>query len=84
MGIHPAPSYAKLYLANRIDNYIKMLGEKYSENGVAGLKIFKRFLDDIFSIFIGSTKMLHRFVNKIKRKKYLRLFPWMFISLTYC
>ena len=31
------------------------------------LKIFKRFLDDIFQIFIGTTNNLHKFLDEINQ-----------------
>ena len=68
MGIHPAPSFANLYLARRIDKYISELGYKYGTDGRSAFLIFKRFLDDIFKIFKGTTKQLHRLfedMNKI-------------------
>ena len=68
MGIHPAPSFANIYLARRIDKYISELGHKYRENGESAFVIFKRFLDDIFKIFKGTTKQLHSLfedMNKI-------------------
>ena len=33
MGIHPAPSFANIYLARRIDKKLEDLGRKYRENG---------------------------------------------------
>ena len=33
MGIHPAPSLANIYIARRLDEAIKSLGDKYGENG---------------------------------------------------
>ena len=48
MGIHPAPSYANIYLARRIDEHIKRLGIKYGRDGKSAWLILKRFLDDIF------------------------------------
>ena len=51
MGIHPAPSFANVYLARRIDKYITELGFKYGENGQSAFLLFKRFLDDIIKIF---------------------------------
>ena len=59
MGIHPAPSYANIYLAKRIDEAITRLGYKYETNGMSAFQIFKRFLDDILQIFTGTTKELH-------------------------
>ena len=60
MGIHPAPSFANLYLARRIDKHITELGYKYGQNGQSAFTIYKRFLDDIIKIFKGTTKQLHR------------------------
>ena len=60
MGIHPAPSFANTYLARRIDNMIQKLAQKYGENNESALKIFKRFLDDLFQVFISTTKQLHQ------------------------
>ena len=60
MGIHPAPSFANNYLARRLDNIIRELSQKYGENNESAFKIFKRFLDDLFQIFIGTTKQLHQ------------------------
>ena len=31
MGIHPAPSFANIYLAKRIDSEIKIIAQKYGE-----------------------------------------------------
>jgi hypothetical protein len=67
MGTHPAPSYANIYMAKRIDENMRNLSSKYDENGTATLKMFKRFLDDIFQIFIGSTKQLHQLFNEINQ-----------------
>ena len=68
MGIHPAPWFANIYLARRIDNKIKELGEKYGTDGKSAFLIFKRFLDDLFKIFRGTSKQLHELfieMNKI-------------------
>ena len=63
MGVHPAPNYANIYLARRIDPKIKLLFQKYGKNA---LSLFLRFLDDIFSIPIGTTKDLHKLFGDIK------------------
>ena len=67
MGTKPAPAYADVFMARRIDDKIISLAEKY---GKLPLSIFKRFLDDIFSIFKGSSKDLHKLfddMNKIHK-----------------
>ena len=64
MGIHPAPSFANIYLARRIDQKLAELGKKYGTNGMSAFVILKRFLDDIIKIFKGTTKDLHKFLKK--------------------
>ena len=65
MGSKPAPNYANIYIARRIDESIKNIGQKYGTDGKSSLLMLKCFLDDIFSIFIGTTKQLHKFCNEI-------------------
>ena len=65
MGIHPVPSYANIYLAERIYEAIIRLGNKYGMNGESAFKIFKRFLDDIFQVITGTTKELHNLYEEI-------------------
>ena len=65
MGTRPAPPYANLFMVRRIDNMIEYLSRKYKENGILALKFLKRFLDDIFMIFLGSTKNLYTFIEEI-------------------
>ena len=65
MGIHPAPSFANIYLARRIDTAIRELGMKYGENGNSAFILFKRFLDDLFKVLHGTTKKLHILFDEI-------------------
>ena len=67
MGIHPAPSFANIYLAKRIDKLITELEYKYGENNKSAIQIFKRFLDDIFQIFTGTTKQIHELYDEINK-----------------
>ena len=62
MGVKPAPSYANIYLARRIDEKILELGNKMSN-----ILLYKRFLDDIFKIFQGTTKELHKLLDEINQ-----------------
>ena len=64
MGSPPIPSYANIFMAE-FDNVIWCLAMKYIENGAISLKLLKRFLDDIFLIFVGSTRKLHMFFEEI-------------------
>ena len=65
MGTHPAPSFANIYLARRIDEQIRKLALKYGNNGQSALQAFKRFLDDLFQIFKGTTKQIHQFIEEV-------------------
>ena len=67
MGSRPAPPYANLFMARKIYKYILKLINKYYKNRNMKLLLFKRFLDDLFFIFSGSTKTLHLFVEEVNR-----------------
>ena len=67
MGIHPAPSFVNIYLAKRIDEEIVRLGFKYGKNGISAFKMIKRFLDDLFHIFVGTSKQLHKLYDEINK-----------------
>ena len=58
MGAKPAPLIADIFMSKVIDDNIFKLGEE-------NIKFFKRFLDDLFLIYIGSTKQLHKFFDKV-------------------
>ena len=55
------PPYANIFMDRKIDRKIMEIIEKYSEQGEIPIKFMKRFLDDIFLIFTGSIKNLHKF-----------------------
>ena len=62
MGSRPAPACANIFMAEKIDPNIVNIARKWGE-----MKFFKRFLDDLLSIFIGTTKNLHKFYEEINR-----------------
>ena len=64
MGTHPAPPFADIFMARNIDIKITEIATECIEFTLAFLK---RFLDDIFMIFLGSTKNLHKFFNRINQ-----------------
>ena len=64
MGSPPIPSYANIFMAE-FDNVIWCIAMKYIENGAISLKLLKIFLDNIFLIFVGSTRKLHMFFEEI-------------------
>ena len=52
-------------MARKLDQRIINLAEKYKKSNENPLLIFKRFLDDIFSIFQGTTKDLHKLFSEM-------------------
>ena len=58
MGSRPVPSNANILMA-KIDGLIKEL------NGAYAIQLMKRFLDDFFIIFLGSSIELHDLFQKI-------------------
>ena len=65
MGTKPAPPYANIFMAEQIDKYVWKIAAKYMINGSIPIKFMKRFLDDIFLIFTGSTVNLHKFFEEL-------------------
>ena len=64
MGCGPAPSYANIFMANKIDPAILRLARE-SESGEDPIDLFKRFLDDIFLVYTGSIQSLHLFLSEL-------------------
>ena len=67
MGQRPIPSLANIFMSKRIDIQIRKLAAKYnkSDNSNSALRLLKRFLDDLFLIFEGTTKELHQLLEEI-------------------
>ena len=65
MGSKPIPSYANIFMAKKIDNKIKELALKHTGTGISPMKILKRFLDDLFSIWCGTSKSLHKLLQEM-------------------
>ena len=63
MGSKPIPPYANIFMAS-IDKKIKELINKYKYFTLA---LLKRFSDDFFLIFFGSTKMFHTIFEEINK-----------------
>ena len=67
MGTNPAPHFANNFMA-KIDKKIWEIAKILQETENFTIKTLNRFLDDLISIFLGSTKSLHRLweeMNKI-------------------
>ena len=65
MGSRPAPSISNICMANKIDNQFIKMSIKYAKYGEKALIFLKRFLDDLFFVFCGSTKRLHEFMEEV-------------------
>ena len=65
MGAKPAPDFANIFMAN-IDKLITETSSNFGD-GIYPLRMFKRFLDDIFTIFCGTLENLHGFHNEINK-----------------
>ena len=66
MGSRPSPSIANIFLSKKIDPVIFAIAENY-KSGNFSLRFFKQFLDDLFLVIRGSTKLLHDFIEEINR-----------------
>ena len=62
MGSKPVPAYANIFM-DKIYQIIKTLAKQYDEGDQKALQLMKRFLDDIFIIFHGTTKKLHELLD---------------------
>ena len=64
MGPRHAPHFADIFMARKIDPKIKAIFRKY----VQGQDDFlKRFLDDLFKLFIGTTQDLHKIFEEMNK-----------------
>ena len=66
MGNNPAPSFAHIFMA-KIDDKIFALLEKLKLTENISMEDLFRFLDDIFSVFEGTTKQLHLLWNMMNK-----------------
>ena len=63
MGSNPVPPYANIFMGKQIDPKI----EELATQSAGELKLLKRFLDDLFLIFRGTTKELHILFEKLNK-----------------
>ena len=66
MGSCPVPYYANTFVAP-IDNQIINVSKQFNKNKEEAPLLLQRFLDGYFSLFIGSTKNLHKLLEKINK-----------------
>ena len=62
----PVPKYANIFMA-KINDQIKDIAMKYDIDNSEGLKVLKRFLDDFFLLFSGTTKQLHKIFEEANK-----------------
>ena len=67
MGSKPSPPYSDIFMAQQIDTAITYLADLFRRNMNLTMLLLKRFLDDLFMIFIGSTKVLHIFLSEVNK-----------------
>ena len=67
MGSRPIPDYADNYLAHTTDKYLQDIGKNYDIDNEKAIQLLERFLDDYFSIFLGTTKELHQLLEEVNR-----------------
>ena len=68
IGTRCAPNVADIFIfLSFIDEKIKTITLNFSENGINPLLIFRRFLDDILFIFLGSNDKLHKFLDEMNK-----------------
>ena len=65
MGIRPAPSYANIFMA-KIDKLAVSLAASFGD-GTHPIKSWKRFLDDIYILWVGSSQKLHEFLDELNQ-----------------
>ena len=63
MGSSPVPPYANTFMGKKVDCKI----EEVATQNAGELKLLKRFLDDLFLIFKGTTRELHNFFDQINK-----------------
>ena len=64
MACKPAPDYANIFMAQRIDPKISEIANNLFPGDYA-IKMLKHFLDDLFLIFKVSYQQLHHFFYQI-------------------
>ena len=64
MGTRAAPNIADIFMSF-IDEEIILKARKYSVNGVSPLVFFKRYLDDILMVWLGTHSELYSFFSDI-------------------
>ena len=67
MGSRPVPPYANIFMARFIDPKLLEKAKMFMKNGLYPIKFLKRFLNDLFLIWLGTTKSLHLYFEEINK-----------------
>ena len=67
MGSRPVPPYANNFMAKFIDPKLLEIAKQFIKDGIFPIKLLKRFMDDLFLIWLGTTKRLHLFLKEINK-----------------
>ena len=67
MGSRPIPPYANIFMAKKINVKLTEIAAKCQHDGIDPIKFLKGFLDDLFTIWIGSPNKLHLFHEEINK-----------------
>ena len=66
MGTVCAPPYATIFMG-KIDQLLRELAKNVTENTEDPIRLYKRFLDDIFIVWKGSINELQVFLEEINK-----------------
>ena len=64
MGCKPAPDVANIFMKELDSRIIELSAQMFSPDTI---KMYRRFLDDIFLIFRGSPNDLHQFLSEVNK-----------------
>ena len=67
MGSGPVPPNANIFVAKYIDPNLLEIAQQFLKDGMCPLSFLKRFLVDLFAIWSGTTKDLHKFFQEINK-----------------
>ena len=65
IGSRPVPPYANIFMAKKCVSKFTEIAQQFMKDGVCPLIFLKRFLDDLFAIWSGTTKYMHKFFQQI-------------------
>ena len=67
MGSEPISPYTDNCMAKMLETEIQLMATEFNKDGNESMKLFKLFLDEIFTIFVGTTRDLHKLLDEINK-----------------